>query len=272
MRFGATGFDADFFMFLKKFGYDYAELSFSRIVPLTDEEFEQKKKELDAAGLKAEVCNGFFPGDFVLYAYNSETGQEDVEGFKQIEENVRTYIKRGFERVSLLGCDTVVIGSGGARTIREDMSPEVARKQFSRVLEICADTAKDYGITVTVEPLNPKEVNFINTLSDSLDIVEALNHPNAKAMVDFFHEGMQCDPTISLERAGNKLVHTHIARVEDRLYCTVDDVEYFTPVFESLKKIGYDARMSFEGGCRGDYETGLSEMKKFIDHFKALGY
>lgn len=265
MKFGASAFNLDAYKILKSHGYDYVELPFFRINALTEEEFEQLKSDLTLVGFKAEVCNGFFPGDFVLYSYNHETGKEDAEGFKAIEQNVIEYVTRGYERVIQLGCDTVVIGSGGARKIPDDMLPEVAVKQFSRVLELCGELGIKYGISVTVEPLNPKEVNFINTLAESLDIIEKLNHPNVKAMVDFYHEGLQVDPTTSLERAGKKLIHAHIARVEGRTSCNLDDVEYFAPVFAKLKELGYDYRVSFEGRCIGEYSDAMGETKKFFD-------
>lgn len=267
MKFGATAFNLDAYKILKSNGYDYVELPFFRINALTEEEFEQLKSDLTLVGFKAEVCNGFFPPDFVLYSYNHKTGKEDAEGFKAIEQNVIEFVTRGFERVVQLGCDTVVIGSGGARNIPEDMLPEVAFKQFSRILEICGDIGAKYGILVTVEPLNPKEVNFINTLADSLDIIEKLNHPNIKAMVDFYHEGVQGDPIASLDRAKKNLVHTHIARPEDRTNCTLADVEYFTPIFAKLKEIGYDQRVSLEARCP-NYEEAICNTKQFFDYFK----
>ena len=54
-------------------GYDYVETNFSRIVRLTDEEFEDAKLQLAESGLKLEACNGFFHSKFVLYAYDPET-------------------------------------------------------------------------------------------------------------------------------------------------------------------------------------------------------
>ena len=270
MRFGSTGFHPDAYKEIKASGLDYVELPFFRVNALNDEEFETLVAQLDALDLKGEVCNGFFPPDFVLYAYDNKTGKEDIDGFKQIEENVRAYVKKGYQRVSRVGCNIVVIGSGKARAIKEDMDREVAIKQFSRVLVICAEEAEKFGITVTVEPLNPNEVNFINTLADSLDIVEALNHPNIKAMVDFFHEGKQGDPTTSLERAGDKLIHTHIARVEDRTSCSLADADYFTPVFKKLKEIGYDYRVSLEGTCVDGVKIGLKAMKEFFDYMQTV--
>ena len=115
-------------------GYDYVETNFSRIVRLTDEEFEDAKLQLAESGLKLEACNGFFHSKFVLYAYDPETG-EGTDAFADIEKEVLEYVRLGFDRVSRMGTKVVVIGSGGARTIPDGMkrrSPSGSLQEFSQ--------------------------------------------------------------------------------------------------------------------------------------------
>ena len=251
---------------LAEMGFDYIETNFSRIARMTDEEFEEAKKDVLESGIKIEACNGFFHSKFVLYAFDPETG-EGTDGFAEIEKNVYDYVKLGFERVSQLGTEVVVIGSSFARSIPEGMKPEVAEKQFSRVLEICADAAAEYGIKVTVEPLNPLETNFINTLSDSLDLIDKIDHPNLLAMNDFYHSLIQNEPLSTLDRAGERLVHIHICRA-DRYNCTMKDKDDMLPLVQYLADMGYEGRLSFEGKTEGDRLEAIKNTYELMKLFR----
>ena len=235
---------------IAEIGYDYIETSFSNIARMTNEEFENAKALLAETGLKVEACNGFFYSKFVLYAYDPATG-EATEEFENIKKEVYEYVNRGFSRVAQLGTKVVIIGSGTARNVPDDIKPEVARTQLKNVLKICGDVAAEYGIVVTVEPLNPSETNTINTLSDSLDLIDEMNHPNILAMNDFYHSIMQNEPLSTLDRAGKRLVHIHICRA-DRYSCTLADKDDLMPYVQHLADMGYDARLSFEGKSAND--------------------
>ena len=252
MRIGSCSAIADW-KNIAEIGYDYLETSFSHIARLTDEEFENAKALLAETGLKVEACNGFFSSKFVLYAYDPVTGDAIAE-FEEIEKSVYEYVKRGFSRVSQLGTKVVIIGSGAARNVPDDIKPEVAKQQLMSILKICGDVAAEYGIAVTVEPLNPSETNTINTLSDSLDLIDEMNHPNILAMNDFYHSIMQNEPLSTLDRAGKRLVHIHICR-PDRYSCTLADKDTLMPYVQHLADMGYDARLSFEGKSVGDDRT-----------------
>ena len=265
MRIGACSQISEWKM-IADIGYDYVETNFSRIVRLTDEEFEDAKRQLAESGLKLEACNGFFHSKFVLYAYDPETG-EGTEAFADIENSVREYVRLGFSRVSQMGTKVVVIGSSGARTVPDGMKREVAEQQLSRILSICGDEAAKYGITVTVEPLNPKETNTVNTLSDSLDLIDKMNHPNVLAMNDFYHSLIQNEPLSTLDRAGKRLVHIHICRA-DRYNCTLADKDDILPLVQHLADMGYNGRLSFEGMCNGDREQALRDTYELMKLFR----
>ena len=135
-------------------GYDYVEGNFSKIAMATDEEFEEMKSALAASRLKMEATNGFFPSAFTLYS---------KDDFESVRKNVREYCERGFARGAELGQRVAVIGSSGARNIREGYTKDEAEEQFCEVLRICGEVGLKYGVAVTVEPLNAKETNFIIT-------------------------------------------------------------------------------------------------------------
>lgn len=239
-------------------GYDYVEGNFAKITMATDEEFEEMKKMRAESGLDVEATNGFFSGDFVLYS---------KDNFDEIKKNVREYCERGFARGAELGQKVAVIGSSKARNIREDYTREEAEEQFCEVLRICGEVGAKYGIVVTVEPLNPKEANFIITFADGMDIAKKANHPNVLAMVDFYHHAVNGEPLSTLDGTKGVLVHTHIARA-DRNTPTVDDFDEIAPKIEYLKNTGYEGRMSLECRHVPDFETSVKNAYELLKQFR----
>lgn len=239
-------------------GYDYVEGNFAKITLATDEEFEEMKRMSAESGLDVEATNGFFPGDFVLYS---------KDNFDEIKKNVREYCEKGFARGAALGQKVAVIGSSKARNIREDYTREEAEEQFCEVLRICGEVGAKYGIVVTVEPLNPKEANFIITFADGMDIAKKANHPNVLAMVDFYHHAVNGEPLSTLDGTKGVLVHTHIARA-DRNTPTVDDFDEIAPKIEYLKNTGYEGRMSLECRHVPDFETSVKNAYELLKQFR----
>lgn len=239
-------------------GYDYVEGNFSKIARATEEEFEEMKEALAASGIKMEATNGFFPGDFQLYS---------KDNFEEIKKNVREYCERGFARGASLGQKVAVIGSSGARNIREGYTREEAEEQFCEVLRICGEVGEKYGVAVTVEPLNPKETNFIITFADGMDIAKKVNHPNVLAMIDLYHHAQNGEPLSTLDGTKGVLVHAHLARA-DRLTPTPDDAAEIDPKIEYLKKVGYDGRISLESKHHPDFETAIKNAYPLLSKYR----
>lgn len=239
-------------------GYDYVEGNFSKIARATEEEFEEMKEALAASGIKMEATNGFFPGDFQLYS---------KDNFEEIKKNVREYCERGFARGASLGQKVAVIGSSGARNIREGYTREEAEEQFCEVLRICGEVGEKYGVAVTVEPLNPKETNFIITFADGMDIAKKVNHPNVLAMIDLYHHAQNGEPLSTLDGTEGILVHAHLARA-DRLTPTPDDAAEIDPKIEYLKKVGYDGRISLESKHHPDFETAIKNAYPLLSKYR----
>ena len=138
-------------------GYDYVEGNFSKIAKATDEEFDEMKRALEASGVRMEATNGFFSGDFQLYS---------KDDFETVKKNVREYCELGFARGAALGQKVAVIGSSGARNIREGYTKEESEEQFCEVLRICGEVGAKYGVAVTVEPIAlPVKISGVTLIS-----------------------------------------------------------------------------------------------------------
>ncbi len=245
MKIGACSIPPAEWKSLAGIGYDYIEGNFSDICSATEAEFDDILRLQAESGLAVEVCNCFFPGSLALYAYSKETG-DGTEAFSAVEQTVLEYIEKGLSRVSRLGTRICVIGSGGARAIPADMKRATADRQFGRIVALCAHAAAAYGIAITVEPLSPSATNYLNTLSECLDFMERERIPNIFAMNDFYHSMQQSEPLSALERAGQRLVHLHIAKPQDRSAPSLADLPAFADAFRLLASMNYPHRLSLE--------------------------
>lgn len=239
-------------------GYDYVEGNFSKIAKATDEEFDEMKRALEASGVRMEATNGFFSGDFQLYS---------KDDFETVKKNVREYCELGFARGAALGQKVAVIGSSGARNIREGYTKEEAEEQFCEVLRICGEVGAKYGVAITVEPLNTKETNFIITFADGLDIVKKTNHPNVLAMIDLYHHAQNGEELSTLDGTEGILVHAHLARADRQPPIPGDEAE-IDPKIAYLKKVGYDIRISLESKYTPDFETAIKNAYNLMKNYR----
>ena len=160
-------------------------------------------------------------------------------------ERAVNYSKTAIKRAAEIGIKVLVLGSSRSRNIPEGFDRAEAEKQFLEVLKGMAPTAEEYGVKVAIEPLQTKESNFINTVKEGAELARKAGSDNICVLADLFHMARMEESPEDIVEAADKLVHCHIAEVEERTPPGVrgDD---FTPYFKSLKKIGYTGRISFE--------------------------
>ncbi len=260
MKFGVCCTTVDHFPRIKALGYDYIEVGFATITTMDDEKFEALANALKANGLKAETANGFFPGDKVL------TGPDADHSF------IPEYVEKGMQRFKSIGGEIAVLGSGKARNIPEGFDFAKGEEQFIEVLRMSADIAAKYGIKIAIEPLNTGETNLINTVQQSLDIIKRCNHPNVCTLADFFHVFKSGESLDAIENAGELLIHTHLARADaDRqMPRTAEDLEACRVWANALKKCGYNARMSLEGGFKPEFTQTIEDVLPALKIFKEI--
>jgi sugar phosphate isomerase/epimerase len=145
----------------------------------------------------------------------------------------------------MAGMKTIVFGSGGARAIPDGFSREEAKQQFISLCKQLAPVAKKYNVVISLEPLNTKECNFINSVAEGGDIVKAVNHESFRLLADLYHMLMENESPSNITKYGDLLYHTHIAEKTGRSAPGVNN-EDFTPYFKALKDVKYEGRMSIE--------------------------
>jgi sugar phosphate isomerase/epimerase len=226
--------DPDKFEAAQAAGFDYVETNASRVAALSDEDFEKLAAQVAQLRIPLAASMSFIPGAIKL------TGP-DVDPAKQM-----AYVTAALGRLKRLGVKVVVFGSGGARRVPEGFSKEEA---FAQLVDFCrrtAPVARDNGITIVVEPLRKQETNIINTAREGLALVRAVDRPEIRLLVDYYHLSEEGESADIIAEAGPLLAHTHIANPKGRVYPLSLEESPYAGFFSNLCKIGYRGRLSIE--------------------------
>jgi len=216
-------------------GYSFVEENVRAfLVPAeADSAFEQKLALLKVSKLPVEACNSFLPGNLKCV------------GPAPLHEDILKFGETAFRRAQMAGVKTIVFGSGGARAIPEGFSREEAKQQFISICKQLAPFAQKYNVVISLEPLNTKECNFINSVAEGGEIVKAVNHENFRLLADIYHMLMENESPSNITKYGHLLYHTHIAEKTGRSAPGVNNDD-FTPYFKALKDVKYKGRMAIE--------------------------
>lgn len=214
-------------------GFDFIELSVGVVKPESpDSEFETVSEIIHSSGIAPEVWNCLFPGEMKMVG-------PEVDSYR-----IERFLRTAFERIEELGGEVVVFGSGTARTVPEGFPADEAHDQLTRFLKLAGQVAGAHGITIAVEPLNSKDTNSINTITQAVELVREVDHPFVKVLVDSCHMLIENEPISAIAGAAGLIAHSHIADI-GRLH--PGSGNYPTREFiEALKAAGYNGRLSVE--------------------------
>lgn len=132
---------------------------------------------------------------------------------KNIRANGMDYIRLSVEATEALGATNLVgpIYSAVGRTWQS--TPE----QRARDLDLLVDNLKElstyagnHGVILGIEPLNRFETSFINLADQAIEVVDRVDHPNCKIMLDTFHMNIEEKSAGNAIRSvGPRLAHLH---------------------------------------------------------------
>ena len=220
---------------LAAIGFDYIEVHTCSLMELDEDAFDAFIAENKAAPIRAEAANCLFPGEMALTGPDVQPGE------------IRSYIRKVMERLGALGVSSLVFGGGGCRRVPQGYPMEEAWRQLVELGQVLGSEAEPYGITVVLEPLRLAETNIINTVAQARHLVDDVNHPNFRMLCDLYHFHQVGDDLAELEECGSRTRHIHIAKPDDRRTMYPGDGMDYAGFFRTLRAMGYDGRVSFEG-------------------------
>ncbi len=241
---------------IAEIGFDYLEFNLAKLYAMTEEEFVSTCALVDAASIKVEACNCMLPGEI------------KVVGESVNAQAIHDYLDKAFVRARRLGVKVVVFGSGNSRRVPDGFDTSVAWRQIGNYLRMVERHAMENDITVVIEPLRAGECNIMNFVSEATLMASLIQMPHIAVLADTYHMALGSEPLNALAMAGGLLKHVHIANAIGRKYPKEGDGERYADIFETLKEMGYEGRVSVEAGC-DDFSRDAREAFKVLNALRA---
>lgn len=152
-------------------GFDVAELPVGLLTDLNDAEFREQSRALGQTGLSFPAWSGLLPPGVQV------TGQ----GFNIYVWS--EYLKKALERVAALGGRMVAWSDGRSRVLPVEGETGGAKRQALQFLFMVSEIAQAHGITVLVEPLDPRRTNFLNSIAEVREFLDLAGKPNLSSAI-----------------------------------------------------------------------------------------
>ena len=147
-----------------------------------------------------------------------------------------------------LGGGYLVHGSPAQRSVAPGDSSEAARDRAVASFAALAPHVEDAGLTYCIEPLAPRETNFINTVEEAASLVESIGSPAYKTMIDTSAAGQaEAVPVADLiDRWLPTGLIGHVQVNDTNLRGPGQGDDRFAPIFAALLRNGYDRTVAVE--------------------------
>lgn len=212
---------------VKSAGFDYMEVRTSEVEALSDSDFERLAAKFKQAKLPVPAAYWFLPAEIKV------TGPL-IDKQRQMQ-----YLRRALDRVSRLGVRVIVFGSSGARQFPDGFSKSEAFAQLVDFGKRTGPEARARGITIAIEPQRRVESNIINTTTEALEWVNAVNDPNIQLMIDYYHFSTEKEDPAVILKVKDHLRHLHMANPNNRVMPLKWDEYDYAPFFAVLRQVGY---------------------------------
>jgi D-psicose/D-tagatose/L-ribulose 3-epimerase len=133
------------------------------------------------------------------------------------------------------------------------------------------DHAAKHGITVGLEALNRFECYLLNTMAAMCEHLDAINHPNIRAMYDTFHCNIEeQDPVAAYTKSLRHIAHIHLSE-NDRGVPGRGNIPW-AETFWAIQASGYNEWLTIEAFGRGlpDLAAATKVWRDFAESPKAV--
>lgn len=236
---------------------------------------DQAIRRAQAAGFAAVECHWPYAHDpavvrtalresgLPMLALNTPVGDAAAGDFGLAalpgrEADARAAIDLALDYTFAIDCRAVHVMAG-----KTDL-PE-AGPVFLRNLAYAATRAAPRGVSILVEPLNPRDVPgyFLRGIDHAATLIDQLSLPNIRLMFDCYHQQIaRGDLSATFARHMRRIGHVQIAAVPDRGEPDRGEVDYRW-LIPDLYRMGYKGMIGAEYRPRGTIEAGLGWLKYF---------
>lgn len=175
-------------------------------------------------------------------------GRDLIHPDKAVRDEGMQYMKDSLDAAEELGSE-LFVGPLASEVGRLWQSDDKQREEetallVSQLKEVAGYAAKK-NITICLEALNRFESSFLNLTSQVTDVVNRVDHPSCKVMIDLFHAGIE-EKSLgdAIRAAGKNLYHLQVAE-NDRGTPGTGQFDW-NDIASALKEIGYDRHIIIE--------------------------
>ena len=157
-----------------------------------------------------------------------------------------------------LGGKLMVLGSPLQRNLLPGVTHNQAMKLAADCLRQAMPTLEKCGVTLAVEPLGPKDGNFLNTAEQGVQLCQMVDSPNCRLHLDCKAMASEGKPIPQLLHENKKwLAHFHAN--DPNLRGPGMGKLDFVPIFKALEEIDYQGWVSVEVF---DYTPGVEALAR----------
>jgi len=230
----------DVFECASEIGYDAVE-----IAPFTlcDSVTDISKKQRDKMRKSAEKFNIDVAGLHWLLV--SPKGLYVNHPDSEIREKTKIYFMDLIKFCSDLNGKIMVIGSPKERNVVESLTFKQAWNYAKETFSECAEYAQELDIILCMEPLSSDQTDFINLPEEGVKMIEEVNNPNFKLILDVFSSSKEnVDIPYAIRKYAKYLAHFHSN--DDNGYLPGSGNVDYTKIIKALKDIDYKGYLSTE--------------------------
>lgn len=179
-------------------GFDWIEVP---IDGMDDLDYTVAGQAIAEHGLGCNVCVAIGPD------------RDLIHPDKAVRENGAAYVRHCVDAVKTLGGVNVGGPLYSAVGRLWQQSPEERVRDLNLLVEQLRGLsayAEDKGAVLCIEPLNRFETSFINLTSQVIEVVDRVDSPACKILLDTFHMNIEeKSPAAAIRLAGPRLGHLH---------------------------------------------------------------
>ncbi len=171
------------------------------------------------------------------------------------EQDFAVLFKQALEYIVAIGGSAIHCLAGHVPLEQRPAADAVFVSNLARA----ADAAQRHGITLLIEPINPRDrpAYFLNRVEHAADVLAKVARPNVRIQFDFYHaQIVGGDLLVRFEKFLPLVGHVQIAAVPSRAEPDEGEVNY-PAILAALDRLGYDGYVGCEYRPRRTTEEGL---------------
>ncbi len=164
---------------------------------------------------------------------------------KAVRRNTAEYLGALADFCADLGGKAMIFGSPQQRNLAEGMPTEQGMKYATEVLQAVMPRLKKRDVVLGLEPLGPKETNFLVYSDEAVELAKRVDSPNCKIMLDCKAMITESTPIPELIRKHAEWTmhfHANDPNLQGPGFGDLD----FVPIFKALRDTKFDGWVSVE--------------------------